>query len=169
MSILDQAREAADKQRQKAEQEAAADAANDAFRHGIVDQMEAMLFEELDKLDGQQTKHGVLHLDRTHDHSQIVAYLRATDQRDQNHMVAWFKAGVVSGTYDASDDCRDIPYTSCRVSARFYPPEVGTRRRTWDIQELEMYHGGGWTWSCSSLQEMPKFFSQVAEQLARWM
>lgn len=170
MSVLDRAMALAAEERAKDDQAEATVVAAQKHRNAIVAQTKVLLFAELTKLDGHPTKRGPFRLERRDDMDQVVAYLWAADNPAylaEGTMVGWFKVGVVVGTYDASDDCRDIEYVNCRVRARIYSPD--SRRRTWDVQELEQYHGGGWSWSCSSIDELPKFFEELATQLAAWM
>lgn len=83
--------------------------------------------------------------------------------------VAWFKATVVSGTQDLSDDCRGIPFTEARVWARVYPPQRNERHDgTWDFAEERYYHNGGMTYRCSSEEDLPRFLKELAEAFAPW-
>ena len=87
--------------------------------------------------------------------------------------VAWFKARIVSGTYDASDDCRGCEYTEPRIKMRIYPKvrysNPNLSANDWDTQELREYSNGGFEFSFSSLDKAPKFFEDFAKQLALWM
>lgn len=139
--------------------------------------IKAAVLKEIDALDGKETRFGKLHVKRvSHDAHDVVAYVTGGDGRK----VAWIKAAVVSGTYDASDDCRAIAYTEAIVSARFYPPDPSTiynsvarsdaaHDGTWDLGEVRHYHNGGWTFSCTAEARLPEFFKEMAAQLAKWL
>lgn len=173
MSILDKALEIANKQ--KEEEQKFLEERNLAFVR-MQEQLQAMkdfVIDELKKIDGQ---HGfkVEFLEKE-DWTNVFAYL-TRNKYDQKFIhddkVAWFKAKVISGTYDASDDCRNIEYTEPRVWMRIYPPHKANYAGIdfgWDVQELNMYNNGGGEFSFGSLEKAPKFFEDFAKQLALWM
>lgn len=123
--------------------------------------MRSLLLKEVQKLDQQPSKYGTFKVTE----SNGVIFLCSDYKR-----IAWFKAKVVTGTYDASDDCRGIPYTEARVWARLYSPNYHRDHDgNWDLEEQRWYHNGGWTERVSSVEEMPKFLEEVAKHLAQWI
>lgn len=122
------------------------------------------LLPEIQKLHGTKTRvHGELQVDPRADFRfNTIATVQTADGRP----VAWFKAGVIHGTMDGSDDCRDIPYTTVRAWARVYPP--GNIYQDMDTQELKPGNNGGSEASCGDVKELPEFLSKIAGYLAAW-
>lgn len=157
-SLLDRAKSIAEQEelvtKKKAEEES-------AILEGYQKQllaMRALLLKEIQKLDQQPSKYGIFKVTE----SNGIIFLCADYKR-----IAWFKAKVVSGSYDASDD---YTYTEARVWARLYSPNYHRDHDgNWDLEEQRWYHNGGWTERASSVEEMPKFLEEVAKHLARWI
>lgn len=128
------------------------------------------LLAQLHDLDGKRANCGKFKLE-LRDDDQGGYYPCAYLTVNGNRKVAWFKVGVVSGTYDASDDCRNIPYTEACITARFYPPNPNheTCNGDWDNEERRYYHNGGWTESCSNVDKMPKFIEEMTKWISKWV
>src|SRR5271168_3599294 len=110
-TVLSRAKEIADAEKSKRQEADAGARADTGRRDAILQKLRALVLKALSELDGQQTLHGKLRVKRVqNDADGVIAYLVA----DEVKKVAWFKAGIVSGTFDASDDCRDIPFTEAR-------------------------------------------------------
>ena len=166
MSLLDKALEIANKQ--KEEEQKLLDEKNLAAvrTQERLQAMKNLVIDELKEIDGH---HGFkVEFFEKEVWQNIFAYLT----HNQNK-VAWFKARVVSGTYDASDDCRGIEYTEPRIQMRIYPKvrcsNPNFSANDWDTQELREYSNGGFEFSFSSVDKAPKFFEDFAKQLALWM
>ena len=172
MSILDKALEIANKQ--KEEEQKFLEERNLAFVR-MQEQLQAMkdlVIDELKKIDGQHD-FKVQFLEKE-DWKNVFAYLTYNKYgKDFDSNVAWFKAKIVSGTFDASDDCRGIEYTEPRIRMRIYPKvrysNPNFSANDWDTQELRECSNGGFEFSFSSVDKAPKFFEDFAKQLALWL
>ncbi len=168
-TLLDAAQQMADAQRAKATDERRAHDKERARLQDLLDRMSGPVIEALKKIDGHSTKYGTfkVEFEKGGMPYNVIAYLRCG-----NRIVAWFKAAIVHGSFDGSDDCRDIPITYLQVWARFYGPNAHNRDdhdRGWDISETRWYHNGGVQESCDTLEAMPKFFAAMTMQLSLWL
>jgi hypothetical protein len=164
--LVSRAREIADTQRETREKVAADQARLEAQLQADLVSMKAAVIAELKKLEGEQTKWGPFSLDLSNLARDVFAYLQVGQRK-----VAWFKARIVSGTFDGSDDCRNIPYTEPQVWARFYPPDPSRNHDgSWDLEEISKNHNGGRTITHSDRYEgkMKRFFEEMAGQLSVW-
>lgn len=122
---------------------------------------------QLEGLDGQQVPRGVFKLEKRPDAWLITCTAESSTYAAK---VLWYKAEVVSGTWDASDDCRDIPYTAPCLTIRMYPPNVRQDHDgTWDLEQRRYYHNGGWEWPASTSDEVSYMLYELANYLARWL
>ena len=165
-SIADRAREIAESQQETRKRVADDQARIQANLQRDLESTKAAVIAELKKLDGEQTKFGAISLDFTNTARDVFAYLNVGPKK-----VAWFKARIVSGTFDGSDDCRNIPYTEPQVWARFYPPDPSRDYDgSWDIEETARGYNGGRTITYSDRYEgkLKRFFEEMATQLSTW-
>jgi hypothetical protein len=172
MSILDKAQEIANKVKEIEQKSLEQKNVAYAKMREELSVMKSLVIDELKKIDGQQG-FKVEFLEKE-DWTNVFAYLtKFVGERTCESKIAWFKAKVVSGTYDASDDCRNIEYTEPRIWMRIYPPyKAGHNNRindSWDTQELLEYSNGGYELYLSSLNDAPKFFANFAGRLSLWM
>lgn len=182
MSILDDAKVFADKARQQKEEEIAREATIAAQRIATLDEMKAAVLTELKLLDGEVCNYyGKFRFDQCKwsldapvEIGSSFAFLYAASPLS-THRVAWFKAGIISGTHD-TDEVRGIPFIEPRVWARFYGPNLPHRRDgiefhdgSWDLEEKRQYHNGGCTESARSMPSLQEFFKKMAAQLSLWM
>jgi hypothetical protein len=172
MSILDKALEIAIKQKEEEQRFLEQRKIAYAKMQEELSAMKSLVIDELKKIDGQ---HGfkVQFIENEDWTFNVFAYLtKFAGEHTCESKVAWFKAKVVNGIYDASDDCRNIEYTEPCVWMRIYPPrkfDYYGIDASWDIQELKMYNNGGGEFSFSSLEDAQKFFANFAGQLSLWM
>lgn len=164
MTILDKAKKLAKENKKKKQEAIENETARDKFLNEELAKMENLLIKELEKINGQKSKYGKFKLIKKKDpRFSIIAELEVNGK-----LVAWFKAKIISGTYDGSDDCRDIPYTSATIHASFYKPDhlgnyIGR------ISEYGYENDEGQIISCYNVDNMPVFFEKMAERLANWM
>lgn len=170
-TLLDKAREIAGERRVKEEQQAKCKKAELNKMYETLNAMKDILIVELKKLDGQQAECGefrinIYDLQNEPPHYQVIAILQRYRDGFMPARVAWFKADVISGLEDLSDDCRNVPYTVPRIWARFYSPGFNGK---WDFNEECIYHGG-FTIECSAVEKMEShFFKSMAEQISKWL
>jgi hypothetical protein len=136
----------------------------------LEDQVEALILliqNELVKLNGQETKYGTLQVDLDSARPcNVFAYLHVGSQK-----MAWVKAYVESGTWDPSDEVRNVPYTTPKAKCRVYPPNP-TRifDGSWDINESQKAFNGGWEFTCDNSQErVSQFFENLAKGISTWL
>lgn len=82
------------------------------------------VLDAISEFDGVTCKSGVLKLNRRSEHDQLATLHLISNIGLIDEVLLYIHSAVVSGTWDASDDCRDIPYTEARVS--IYSPEKRT-------------------------------------------
>lgn len=169
-NLMNEATKIADEKKTAAETEAKTAAEIAARLETQLQKLTKLLRAELRKLNGQKCRYGTFVLKK----DSVVrfggvrqVYLLMADTR----MVAWFKAGVVRGTTDLSDDCRGVPFTEAQITARFYPPHPNREYHdgTWDLQGTRYYFNGGQQESFTEVDQAPNFFRFVAERLAEWI
>lgn len=137
-----------------------------------LDKMKSLVLKELSKLDGQKNKYGQFRLELVKDGAyDVIAYLWNDPKLEKtlSQKVAWVKAKIVTTTCRLSDDSPLETFTDGCIWTRLYRPQYSSDHNgTWDLAEDRWYHNGGWTESCSSVKEVPKFFEKIADYLANW-
>jgi hypothetical protein len=163
-SIIEQAKQIAEINKKAKEKELEIEKKYQAGLRSDLKDMTSALFEELDKLHRQANKHGTFSVIKDNSYIDVIAYIAVNDKR-----IAWFKANIINGEYNYSDDC-SVPYTEPLIWARIYPPDPNYRDYdgTLDIMEKRWYHNGGRSLSCSSVSGIPKFFEEMAKILSVW-
>lgn len=173
-NILDRAKNIGEAAQKEKEAQVEAKAAGHRALSKKADDMKDLVVKELKKINNKENKYGKFKLELIENPGwdKVFAYLTVTNKNKgfMDYKVAWFKSGVISGTYDASDDCRDIPYTEACIWTRFYSPYPNRENHDgmWDVQENRWSHNGGWTFYASSTDKMEKFFEEMTSWLATW-
>jgi hypothetical protein len=167
MSLVEKAKQKAEKISQEADKVKSAEA---QFHNSLQKEVNAMskkaikALREFDQvkvsdgtlklITGQKAKNsGTFERDR-------VAVLKLKDDTgatvDTN--VLFIDCGVRSGTFDASDDCRDIPYTDSFLS--IYSDEYRHSNISYSYKTRDFYE------SARNVEDVDKVLDKVAEYLA---
>lgn len=118
-----------------------------------LDKMTAKLMKGLREFNNVETKHGKLKLVRTGSDAAIKLY-RGTSTVDE--IILNVRCSIVSGTFDGSDDCRDIPYTKPCASVS----------RPQDDRNYSTLCGHYFYESADSVDKVDAVLTKVAEYLA---
>jgi hypothetical protein len=167
IDLLSRARELSEKNETEKKEARDRKLKEEKYLESQVEALLHLIWSELGKINGQETKYGVLEVTRDNDRScDVFAYLHVGSQK-----MAWVKAYIESGTWDPSDDVRNVPYTTAKAKCRIYPPN-STRifDGSWDIRETQNGFNGGWEFTCDDSQEqVTQFFENFAKGLATWL
>ena len=167
LDLISRARELSEENRRKTQEERDQKLREQKALDNQLKALSSLVLVELEKISGQETKHGVIQLTPNNSRSHIVfSYLEVGAKK-----MAWFKAYIESGTWDPSDDIRNEPYTVVKIKCRFYPPSP-TRNfdDVWDVEEVREKLNGGWELTCTNEQErVTQFFENLAKCLSSWI
>lgn len=115
MGLLDIARaEGKDLDVRKLAEEDEAKRAN-VRRLEILDEMKRKFLEGIQELDGQKCSSGTLRV-LTKIETYLAVLVLDPDRNERSIWLLKATAGIVSGTFDGSDDCRDIPYCNPNIT-----------------------------------------------------
>lgn len=170
-TLLDQAKKIAQNNQEEAERKREVELRNETYLKNKARDLREALMIEINALDGQPSKVGTFYLEKK-SHGDVACFLYGgrTISGRGHPQVLWVKSGVESGTFDGSDDCRDIPYRDAYLTLRVYPPNPGRNfNGQWDTEESQLYHNGGSTESISRMEDMPRMLKFLTEQLAAWV
>jgi hypothetical protein len=124
MSLLKIAREKAAAERKAEEDKKEQESKLKIDLQNSLKEITAKVLDAMSEFGGVICKSGVLELNRRSVYDQLVTLHLISNIGLIDEVILYVHSAVVSGTWDASDDCRDIPYTEARVS--IYSPEKRT-------------------------------------------
>ncbi len=171
MSVLDEAYKQARHLKEEKEQELEKER---TYREGLrqdLAQLTDTLLQELKTLHNQKAgRYGLFCVEEISSSIwDVFAYLKIQSAENSSvYHVGWFKAKIVSGTFDGSDDCRNIPYTEPCVWARIWKAGY---QGAWDVQERDSScnHPQWSSLAFSAPSEFGKFKKELTMALAPWL